>query len=458
MNKALDLKPTTHLEVFNLANLLDIFKKKISLRPSIGLDGKTVESFEEECVKTLSTALQKINNRSFKFTPYLEEIKSKGKKKYPRIISKPTIRDRIILLAVLNTLQAHHHDTLKKELPNQLIRNIKSSIARSKTDLNYVKLDIEAFYDNITHKILLNKLSKTITPEARWLISEAITNITVSSNLSRSDYPEKNTLGVPQGLCISNLLSDIYLGKIDKKYSKYKYHRYVDDILVISHKKNNKISTSIQTDLAKLGLRANSKSSEGKISDGLEYLGYVFKGSNLVSVRISSKEKFIRSLIAPITRYKKSKTKPHAKEWLNDDARITILLETLNEKITGAISEKKRYGWMFYFSEINDIKLLHEIDSILSRQIKKSGLEEHLPRLKRLARAYREVKYNAHGTYIHNYNNYSNLQEKLSYLIKMGVIDPDSATSYSQDQIERMFDYKKNKNLLQLEVDLGSFS
>lgn len=445
-------------QIFNTANLYEIYEKKISSKPSVGIDGCSIEKFNENALKTISTAITKIKNGSFKFSPYLEEIKSKGKNKPPRIISKPTTRDRIILSATLQLLQARYQDSVKKELPNQIIRKIKEQIQESPKDLNFIKLDIKGFYDNINQKKLTNKIKKTLDSKSLKLITAALENITVNNTTRKIDYPSKNTLGVPQGLCISNILSDIYLDKIDIKYSKYKYQRYVDDILIISESNTTKISKTLRADLSKLNLDANEKTAEGKVSHGLEYLGYVFKGKHTVSVRHASKEKFIRSLIAPMTRYKKTKSAPQAKQWLTDEARITILIETLNEKITGAISEKKRYGWIFYFIEITDMKLLHEIDSIIRKQFSKIGLNAYLPRLKRLTRAYHEATHNTHGNYIHNYNKYESLQDKINYLITMGTIDPDSTQAYSQAHIERLFDIKKSKNLLQLDVDLGSFS
>ena len=42
-----------------------------------------------------------------------------------------------------------------------------------------------------------------------------------------------------------------------------------------------------------------------------------------------------------------------------------VFIEDLNEKITGALSEQKRYGWLLYFAEINDMQLLHKLDGII---------------------------------------------------------------------------------------------
>lgn len=445
-------------QTYNTAALYDIYEQKILTKPSLGIDGCSIEEFNKKALETISATARKIYNGTFRFSPYLEELKTKGKNKFPRVISKPTTRDRIVLAATLRILQARYKDSIKRELPNQIIKKIKQQIQESPKDLNFIKLDIKGFYDHINQEMLLKKVKKEIDGKTLKIISSAIKNITVNHTTKKAEYPENNPQGVPQGLCISNILSDIYLDKIDKKYSKYSYQRYVDDILIMSPLKTEKISSNLKKDLLKLELDANEKSEEGKISQGLEYLGYKFYGKNIVSVRHSSKEKFIRSLIAPMTKYSKTKTKPQAKEWLSDETRITILIETLNEKITGALSEKKRYGWIFYFIEINDFKLLHEIDSIIRKHFTKIGLNNYLPRLKRLTRAYHEAKHNVHGTYIHNYNKYETLQDKINYLVMMGTLNPDTQQAYSQIQIERLFEIKKSKNLLQLEVDLGSFS
>ncbi|MEC4818039.1 MAG: RNA-directed DNA polymerase, partial [Scytonema sp. PMC 1069.18] len=43
-----------------------------------------------------------------------------------------------------------------------------------------------------------------------------------------------------------------------------------------------------------------------------------------------------------------------------------IFITNLNEKITGAISEERKYGWIFYFNAINDVSLLYKIDNIIA--------------------------------------------------------------------------------------------
>ncbi len=145
-------------------------------------------------------------------------------------------------------------------------------------------------------------------------------------------------------------------------------------------------------------------------------------------------------------------------KWINDDAYKNIFIENLNEKITGAISETKRYGWLFYFLEINDNALLHRMDRIIDslfERIDEFG-NKRPGSLKRLARAYFEAKYNSHGNYIHNYNLYVTTEEKIKYLNKIGKLNPES--SYTKEDIDHIFEKTKIQNLLYLEKDIGEIS
>lgn len=442
---------------FSPEALRKIFIDKIKSKPSIGIDGTSASAFEASIRSETETCSRKIKSYNFKFSPYLEEVKSKGKNKFPRIISKPTIRDKTLLSSANKCLQAYYPDAVNKKLPNEIIREIKETLKKSNEDLFFCKVDIKSFYDHINHEILLRKLSRVVDKKTLWLISNAIKNITVSASTKKKYYPTANSLGVPQGLPISNILSDIYLHKIDKKFESEDYRRYVDDILIISSKDTSKTTEHLKNLLYKIKLETNEKTEEGRISEGLEYLGYNFIGNNRVSVRDSSRDKFTASLIAPITRYKKGQDKSIGTTWLTIETRKNILIEHLNEKITGAISEKKRFGWIFYFIEITDLKILYDLDAIIKRELKKAYLTPtEISRVKRLSRAYHEAKHTPEGGYIHNYDIYKTTQEKITALRRFGYLDPNASTAYAPEHIDALFERLKSNQLLQLERDVGT--
>nr|WP_298138122.1 reverse transcriptase domain-containing protein [uncultured Pseudomonas sp.] len=442
---------------FSAEALAAIFIERIKSKPSIGIDGTSVAAFEDRLDIETATCSKKLKSYSFNFSPYLEEVKSKGKGKFPRVISKPTIRDKTILSSANKCLQEYYPDAVNRKLPNEIIREIKKTLQESNEDLFFCKIDIKNFYDAIDHKILARELSRRLDKKTLWIISKAIKNITVSGNAKKSKYPEENILGVPQGLPISNILSDIYLHAIDKKFESENYRRYVDDILIIAPHEISKSTKEIKALLGKIKLETNEKTIEGKINDGLEYLGYEFRGSTYVSVRESSVEKFIRSLIAPITRYKKGLDKSIGRTWLTVETRKNILIEHLNEKITGAISEKKRFGWVFYFIEITNLKILYDIDAVIKKELKKARFSdvEYL-KIKKLTRAFHEAKHSPEAGYIHNYDTYKTIEEKIKALMRFGYLDPNSSTAYAAEHINFLFEKLRSSQLLQLEMDVGT--
>ena len=442
---------------FSAEALAAIFIERIKSKPSIGIDGTSVAAFEDRLDIETATCSKKLKSYSFNFSPYLEEVKSKGKGKFPRVISKPTIRDKTILSSANKCLQEYYPDAVNRKLPNEIIREIKKTLQESNEDLFFCKIDIKNFYDAIDHKILARELSRRLDKKTLWIISKAIKNITVSGNAKKSKYPEENILGVPQGLPISNILSDIYLHAIDKKFESENYRRYVDDILIIAPHEISKSTKEIKALIGKIKLETNEKTIEGKINDGLEYLGYEFRGSTYVSVRESSVEKFIRSLIAPITRYKKGLDKSIGRTWLTVETRKNILIEHLNEKITGAISEKKRFGWVFYFIEITNLKILYDIDAVIKKELKKARFSdvEYL-KIKKLTRAFHEAKHSPEAGYIHNYDTYKTIEEKIKALMRFGYLDPNSSTAYAAEHINFLFEKLRSSQLLQLEMDVGT--
>lgn len=147
-----------------------------------------------------------------------------------------------------------------------------------------------------------------------------------------------------------------------------------------------------------------------------------------------------------------------SKAWLDQEAKKQIFIESLNEKITGAISETSRYGWLFYFLEINDMPILYQIDKIIDSFFSRLVEFDNRPPadLKRLSKAYFEAKYNAHGNYIHNYNRYVTLQDKIKYLNRLGLLNPDLI--YPAEEIATLFEKIKMQNLKYLEKDIGDIS
>ncbi|UBF23982.1 hypothetical protein K9N68_19850 [Kovacikia minuta CCNUW1] len=171
-------------------------------------------------------------------------------------------------------------------------------------------------------------------------------------------------------------------------------------------------------------------------------------------MRQASVIKFLNSITAKFSQYKHTKASKLKKfKYLDENKLKEMFILDINEKITGAISEKKRYGWIFYFSSINELSVLYKLDKIIA------GLFERLDdfhgtppsSLKKLSRAYFEAKYSPTSGYIYNYDNNDTLESKRNFLSKRGKLDPNKG--YSEEEIIELYDKVKQRNLSELQKD-----
>ena len=138
-------------------------------------------------------------------------------------------------------------------------------------------------------------------------------------------------------------------------------------------------------------------------------------------------------------------------------ARRQVFVEELNLAITGAISGARRYGWLFYFLEINDAALLHQLDAVVAGFFARSPIFGGAPSgLKRFVRGYYEAKYRPTGTYLLNYDRFVTLTQKVAYLQRFGLLA--SPGSRSPEEIQALFDRARARQLHRLELDIGRIS
>ena len=413
-------------------------------RSAKGIDGINSKSFENNIDENINIIYRKSHNGTYSLSKYKEKLFSKGPEKYPRVISIPTIRDKLALKALFEVLSSVYTDT--SQSLHQIIAKISSII--KKGDFNSViRLDVENFYPSIQHDILFKEIQKNIKKkEILHLLKSAVTQITVET--STNDSKTKSEKGVPQGLSISNILANIYLIPIDKKYANkenYEYFRFVDDILILCNREDSeKIQNDIREDFLNIGLSLHSgdeaeKTKVCEISEGFSYLGYKFK-PDLISVRKKSVEKIRNSLIGTFTAFKYSK-KPNLKllEW------------TLNIRITGCIYNNSKYGWVFFFSQINDYKLLHSLDHFVRKQCERFNLDHNSLKLKKFNKTYYEITKNLSSTkYIPNFDLYTTKQKRRILKEIFGI----KTKLMRKHQIEYQFNRRIYKNIRDLEKDL----
>ncbi|SPS01525.1 reverse transcriptase domain-containing protein [Cupriavidus taiwanensis] len=430
--------------LFSAAALEAVFEDEFASTTSKGVDRLNGFQFAMSAKVQLATASAKCLIGTYRFSPFLEVLKTKGRNKKPRLIGIPTVRDRVVLHQLNKFLATLYPERVPKNVASTYVREISIDLkGKSPTETWICSTDIKTFYDSIQRSRLLKVLAKRIKSQnALKLIGHALATPTVPKNTKRAKHPDYRTdVGVPQGLAISNILASIYMQEVDDVMptTGITYYRYVDDVLMYGdHDAVEKAFVSLRARLRRRGLSlhpiGSGKSHLQQLFEPFGYLGYTFHWP-LISVRDSTTERFLQSIAAKFSDYTHNKTRRLERfKYLTTERLKEIFVLELNERITGAISQKKRYGWIAYFNQISDLKLLHRLDKAIE------GMFKRLPDfgntapadLKKLRRAYFEMKFNPQGGYVRDYDKIATLAEMLALLTERGRVGPEEALTDEQ--------------------------
>lgn len=456
------------LRFFADGNLKEVFTYRISNKDAAGIDGIHPHDLKQE--ESFEIINRKVNHGTYNFTPYAEIQFPKGRGKLPRIIALPTVRDQIVLSALKDYLHEIFPDNVNRKLANSYIFELNKKIQNTKNNnqnYGFIHTDISGFYDNIDREKLMNFVRCEINiPEALKLIYRSIANPIVPRNSKRSQrfhyYAPK---GVPQGLAISNILAGIYMSKFDKvinALSPY-FIRYVDDILIICPTSEIiNIMERLCFEISKLGLELNEeKTKTGVIGkDNFDFLGYKLRANGRISIRDFSVLRKISSLAGKISSADHKRNEFCKLHNIDRKTYKRVLVEDLNEQITGAISDCKRYGWLFYFSQINDITLLHRLDRIVEKLCRRCHtFSKRKPKaIKSFITSFREIhklQQDIDSPYIPSYDKW-NVRQKIEFLRNRGLLL--ETKTYTKVEIDRLFKITLHKRLLSLERDLRNMS
>lgn len=425
---------------FNKKNLFQTYHKYISITASKGVDGISKIVFEKGLSSNLSTINDKVFSNTYKFSPYIAKLLLRNYKKIPRIIEKPSIKDKLVLRCIYQILAELYKENLNERSLHSQINSLISEYQVNSYNA-ILRFDIKDYYPSINHAILMKSLKYKIRkPEIINLIRNALK--TPNTIIKKEGYLIRNK-GIPQGLSISNALANIYFFKIDKKYKQKNnlcYYRFVDDILILCNSNNKEsISKSFIRDCNKIDLNVHKdeKYINQGINDPFDFLGYSFY-NKIISIRKKSQDKIREKIIKICSSYKYSKKKD-----------LELFRFKLNLKITGCIYNDKKYGWLFYFSQTNDLELIHSLDHFVKVQIKRFIHQEI--EIKRFSKTFYQIRYNLNKTkYIPNFNNYTKAMRKK--LLELNSI------KFNAETIEVCFEQLINKEIRDLERDLSSLS
>jgi len=434
---------------FSVAALDELVETHLLPSTARGVDGTNYDRFMENKLQEIELISARALSGTYKFTPYRQKLILKDADSPPRQVSIPTIRDKIALRSLNNFLNEVFFDARPQHSHPVVSRAITSVQGATSAD-SFLKLDVRSFYDSINHRILMgNVRSRIRTTEPLQMIETAISTPTGARKADNST----NTIGVPQGLSISNILASIYMRSIDGKFSSMlglNYHRYVDDVFCVAQTSEIEgIANSLFKDLKRLKKLDAHKLGSGKskistIGEGIEFLGYSFI-ENQITVRKSTEKKLLSSLMTIINTANPSE--------------LSRTSWRVNLRITGCRLNGTNIGWMFYFSQINDKSMVARIDAQVKRAVTRKFGAGAYASFRRLLKTLHEVKYNFENSpYIINFDTYTRAQmEELLERVYPGRF-PNLSTK-TEPEVTRLFNRIISREVREMERDtLGGFS
>lgn len=428
--------------IFSPESLETIYERRVRNGNGGGRDHMNPDRFEELCPDGFEVISNLCLSNSFVFSAYKESLRIKGRGKAPRVLSIPTVRDKIVLSALTIFLQEYFPQCVEHRTPNAFIREIKLFLQNTSGRLKFFKTDIVGFYDNINHDLLLQKIRNVISDErAISLIQNAIQTPTLASDEKKT--VKLNTKGVPQGLPLSNILAEIYMQECDTEFEHYAlfYRRYVDDMLFVGVNVpyvNRVVSNYFKVHLPGLRL-SKTKSHMGFFGrDEVSYVGYALTGRG-VSVKPVAIERMVCSLAETCRRIRQEETeKTFRPSFMESDKDFyAYYQELLNEKISGLRYRGRLYGWMPYYMEITDKSVLYRLDKILKKLLRRYVKNVDKMHVNSFVASYYAVNQRGRGDLIQDFDKLTTVAEKAAFLKrkrKMGRRD------YSGEEIERMYD------------------
>lgn len=291
-------------EIFTFENLYQAHKK---CRNSKQHKGEVIR-FEINLSVNISNLMNEINSKKYNIGKYKQFMIYDPKE---RVIEALPYKDRVVLMcfcdhSIISKIEKsliYDNAACRKGKGthfsiNRLIYFLKKEYMKKKdNNIYYLKGDIKKYFPNINHNILLKQLkSQGFSNDEIWLIKMFLK--TQSSN---------KDIGLPLGNQSSQWLALFYLNSLDrliKEKLKIKgYVRYMDDMILIHRDKRylqnclKEIKTFCEENLS---LSFNQKTQIGKVSNGIDFLGFrhtlTTTGKVIIKLRNSAKVRLKRHL------------------------------------------------------------------------------------------------------------------------------------------------------------------
>ncbi len=362
----------------NELNLFQAARKVTHRKKAAGVDGQSVEEFDEDLIGEIRTLQGQLNGNHYEPRPVRRvQIPKPGKPNETRPLGIPTVRDRVVqkaLVQVIEPILDHEFHDRSYGFRHGRSAHDALRVVEQKLEEGYrwvVDADLKGYFDTIPKGQLMQLLREHIADGRLLALVEAFLDCGIMEEL----HTWNPIAGVPQGAVLSPVLSNLYLNDLDHTVAGegFEMVRYADDFIILCR---TEFEAEVAMELVKewvekagLTLHPEKTRIVDSHDKSFSFLGYSFRGSKIYPRRESLMK--MKARIVQLT----SRNRPGSMEQIA--AKLTPILR----------------GWFHYFRHCR-WTVYADLDRQIRVRLRRLLVKRHrhnpqrLPRTQRWPNAY----------------------------------------------------------------------
>jgi RNA-directed DNA polymerase len=343
-------------EVCERENLKQALKRVRANKGAPGVDGMTVQALPAYLREHWPTIRSMLLEGTYKPQPVRRVEIPKPDGGGVRKLGIPCSLDRFIQQAILQVLQQRWDPTFSDSSYGfRPGRSAHQAVAKAQSYIQsgyrwVVDLDLEKFFDRVSHDILMSRVAKRVSDSRVLKLIRSF----LTAGVLEDGLVGATDEGTPQGGPLSPLLSNLMLDDLDRELERrgLRFARYADDcnVYVRSERAGQRVMAGLKAFLtSKLKLKVNETKSAVAEPHTRKFLGFTFGTRDHVKRRIAPKA---------LSRFKE-----RIREMTQRSHGVSVdqLIGMLNRYLT---------GWRGYFGFCETPSVLQRLDEWVRRRVR----------------------------------------------------------------------------------------